>query len=270
MANRIHDTAVIGSRVKLGDNLTIGPYAVIDGDVTLFDDVEIGAHATISGGTTIGAGCRIFPHASIGQDPQDKKHKPGDKTFLEIGEGNVFREFVTMNCGTLEGGGITRIGNRNLFMAYAHVAHDCAVGDDNVFANVATLAGHVTVEDRVVIGGLTAVHQFVHLGKMAMLGGCSKITQDVPPYGLCDGNPAMVYGVNVIGLKRAQVSLNSLKLLKEAFRILFYSGLAKATAAHKIETEIEPVEEIQHLLRFVKASERGLIKGARLPNDDGE
>jgi UDP-N-acetylglucosamine acyltransferase len=270
MPNNIHATAMIGPGVKLGDHLTIGPYAVIDGEVTLGNNIEIGAHATVSGQTTLGAGCRIFPHAAVGLDPQDKKHKPGDRTFLEMGSGNVVREFVTINRGTLEGGGMTRIGNRNLFMAYAHVAHDCIVGDDNVFANVATLAGHVTVEDRVVIGGLTAVHQFVHLGKMAMLGGCSKITQDVPPYGLCDGNPAAVYGVNVIGLKRAQVPLKSVKLLKDAFRILFHSGLAKSTAVAKVEQEIEPVEEIQHLLRFVKASERGLLKGASTPQGDGE
>ena len=268
MANRIHATAVIGPRVKLGDNLTVGPYAVIDGDVTLGNDVEVGSHAILFGWTTVGPGCRIFPHASIGLDPQDKKHKPGDKTFLEIGEGNVFREFVTMNRGTLEGGGITRIGSRNLFMAYSHVAHDCVVGDDNVFANVATLAGHVTVENRVVIGGLTAIHQFVHLGKMAMLGGCSKITQDVPPYGLCAGNPAVIYGVNVIGLKRAQIPASHLKLLKESFRILFHSGLAKSTAVERIEKEIESVEEVQHLLRFVKASERGLLKGASAPQEN--
>lgn len=268
MAQEIHATAVIGPGVKLGDNVKIGPYVVIDGEVAIGDGVEIRSHATISGWTTLGNGCCVFPHASIGADPQDKKHKPGDRTFLEIGKENIFREFVTINRGTIDGGGVTRIGDRNLFMAYAHVAHDCIVGHNNILANVATLAGHVTVEDRAVIGGLTAVHQFVRVGRMAMLGGCSKITQDVPPFGLCDGNPALVYGVNVVGLKRAQVTINSVKLLKKAFRLLFYSKLAKATALERIESVIEPVDEIRHLVQFARASERGLLKGAGTPQGD--
>ena len=258
MSNQIHSTAIIGPDVKVGSGVSIGPYAVIDGEVTIGDNVDIGAHATVSGWTKIGNDNRIFPHASIGADPQDKKHKRGEKTFLEIGDNNIFREFVTMNRGTVEGGGVTRIGSNNLFMAYAHVAHDCTVGNDCIMANVGTLAGHVTLEDRVVIGGLTAIHQFVRVGRMSIIGGCSKVVQDIPPFSMCDGHPAAVYNVNSVGLKRAKVALSTVKLLKEAFKILFHSGLARSTAIEKIEQEITLVPEIQHLIAFARSSERGL------------
>lgn len=270
MANTIHPTAVIGPDVKLGDNIIISPYVVIEGEVTIGDGTEIGSNATISGPTTIGKGNRIFPNVSIGTDPQDKKYQRGQRTFLEIGDNNVFREFVTANRGTLEGAVTTRIGSRNLFMAYAHVAHDCQVGNDCVFANLATLAGHVTVGDHAIIGGLTGVHQFVRIGARAMIGGCSKLAQDVPPFCLCDGNPPVLYGLNVVGLKRAQMPHSTLKLLKEASRILFHSGLSKSTGVERVENEVELVPEVKVLLDFVKSSERGILMGRALSSNDPE
>ncbi|NTV28709.1 MAG: acyl-ACP--UDP-N-acetylglucosamine O-acyltransferase [Candidatus Omnitrophica bacterium] len=270
MSNIIHPTAIVSSSVQLGDNVVIGPYAVVEGAVTLADNVEVGAHAILSGWTTVGKGTIIFPHAAVGSDPQDKKYKRGEKTFLEIGENNVFREFVTINRGTVEGGGVTRIGSNNLLMAYAHVAHDCTVGNDCVLANVTTLAGHVKVEDRVVIGGLSAVHQFVQVGKMSMVGGCSRVTQDVPPYSLCNGVPALIYGLNAVGLKRAGMPVSSLRILKQAFRIFFHSGLAKPTAIERIEKEIELVDEVRHLLEFARASERGMCASVKNGTETAE
>jgi UDP-N-acetylglucosamine acyltransferase len=263
MANHIHSTAVIASTVKLGDGIAIGPYAVIDGEVTLGDHVEVAAHATLGGTTTIGQGCRIFPHASIGSDPQDKKYKKGEVTALEIGKDNIFREFVTINRGTIAGGGITRIGSNNLFMAYAHVAHDCKVGNDCVFANAGTLAGHVVVEDKAIIGGLSALHQFCRVGVMAMVGGCSRVIQDVPPYALCVGSPAVVYNINAVGLRRAGITASSMKPLKEAYRILFFSGLARSNAIEQINKDITLTPEVRHLLDFAAASERGLCGSAK-------
>jgi UDP-N-acetylglucosamine acyltransferase len=263
MANQIHPTALIGPGVKLGEGISIGPYAVIDGEVELGDNVEVGAHATVTGWTSIGAGCRIFPHAAVGGEPQDKKFKRGDRTRLLIGENNIIREFVTVNCGTIDGGGVTRVGKSNLLMAYAHVAHDCQVGDDCVLANAATLGGHAIVEDRAVIGGLTGVHQFCRIGAMAMVGGCSRVIQDVPPYALCVGGPALIYNLNVIGLKRAGMVASHMKHLKEAFRILVHSGLARLNAIEQIERDLEQTDEVRHLVAFARASGRGLCGSAK-------
>ncbi len=264
----IHSTAIIGPDVKLGQDVSIGAYAVVDGHVRIGDNVDIAAHAVVTGWTTIGEGCRIFAHAAIGGDPQDKKYKRGDKTVLEIGKNNIFREFVTVNRGTTEGGGLTRIGDNNLFMAYAHVAHDCFVGSDCVFANSGTLAGHVVVEDRAIIGGLSAIHQFCRVGTMSMVGGCSRVIQDVPPYALCVGGPAVVYNLNAVGLRRGGMVASHMKHLKEAFRILFYSGLAKSSAIEQIEKNVEPIAEVRHLVDFARASDRGLCGSAKEPSSD--
>ncbi len=268
MANQIHPTAVIGPDVRMGDDVRVGPYAVIDGAVVLGDHVEVGAHAALGGWTTVGQGTRIFPHAAIGGDPQDKKHKRSDKTCLEIGANNIFREFVTVNRGTIEGGGLTFIGDNNLFMAYAHVAHDCRVGHDCVFANSGTLAGHVVVEDRAIVGGLTAIHQFCRVGTMAMIGGCSRVIQDVPPYSLCVGGPAQVYNLNAVGLRRAGMTSSHMKHLKEAFRILFHSGLSRPSAVEQIEKEVQKTVEVGHLLDFARSSQRGLCGSAKEPSSE--
>ncbi|MEI6437910.1 MAG: acyl-ACP--UDP-N-acetylglucosamine O-acyltransferase [Candidatus Omnitrophota bacterium] len=267
MPNTIHATAIIGPDVKLGENIIIGPYAVIEGEVSLGDGTEVGAHAVVSGWTKVGKGNRIFPHAAVGFDPQDKKYKRGDKTFLEVSDNNIFREFCTIHRGTIEGNGVTRIGSNNLFMAYSHVAHDCVVGNGCVLANSGTLAGHVTVEDFVIVGGLSAVHQFCRVGKNAMIGGCSRVVQDVPPYSLCVGGPALVYNLNAIGLRRAGVTSDSMKQLKEAFRIMFHSGLAKNSAVEQIERDVQLTEHVKHLLDFAKASERGLCGSVKEPSN---
>jgi len=255
---RIHKTAIVHPEAQLADSVSVGPYAVIGPHAVIGENVKIASHVVIDGWTAIGSGCQIFSGAVVGSIPQDKKHKVEDKVFLNIGENNIIREYVTINPGTIEGGGRTVIGNNNLFMAYSHVAHDCTVGNNCVMANSGTLAGHVTLEDNVVIGGLTAVHQFVRLGRLAIIGGCSKVVQDIPPFSLCDGHPAKVYGLNLVGLRRAKVSNKTVGLLKNAFKILFNSGLTKSHAIEKVTQEIEACPEIEHLVFFAKTTERGM------------
>lgn len=254
----VHKTAVIHSGAKLSSGVCVGPYSIIEGGVTLGDNVRIGSHCVITGQTTIGRNCKIYTGAVIGSAPQDKKHTADDNVFLNIGENNVIREYVTINPGTVEGGSKTVIGSNNLFMAYAHIAHDCIIGNNCVMANAATLGGHVTIEDGAMVGGLSAVHQFVRLGRLAIIGGCSKVVQDVPPFSTCDGHPAKVITTNVIGLKRSQISQKSIRNLKKAFKLLFHSGLSKTSALESIAQEIEPCPEIEHLVFFAKTSERGL------------
>jgi UDP-N-acetylglucosamine acyltransferase len=258
MANTIHQTAIIGKQVKLGKNMTIGPYTVIDGQVTLGDDVAIGAHCVLEGHTTMGNGCQIFTGAVIGSPPQDRKHQRQDKVFLNIGANNIFREYVTVNPGTIEGGGTTRIGDNNLFMACSHVAHDCNIGDDCVLANYVGLSGHVTIEDRAVIGGLSGVHQYTRVGYLSMIGGCSKVNQDVPPYSLVDGNPATLRGLNIVGLKRAIIPSANQRDLRRAFKILFNSGLNRSHAVLQVKEELNGLPEIHRVIEFIQISKRGI------------
>ncbi|MBU1124637.1 MAG: acyl-ACP--UDP-N-acetylglucosamine O-acyltransferase, partial [Candidatus Omnitrophica bacterium] len=197
---RIHSTAIVDKNAKLSDDIQIGAYSIIEGPVAIGKGVKIGSHCRIEGNTTIGENCEIFTGAVLGSSPQDLKFK-GEMVYLQIGNNNIIREYCTFNPGTEEGGK-TRVGNHNLFMAYSHVAHDCIVGDHTVIANNGTLAGHVTIEDRAVVGGLVAIHQFVHIGTLSIIGGCSKVVQDIPPYSTCDGHPARVYGLNLVGLRR--------------------------------------------------------------------
>lgn len=254
----IHKTAVIHPGAKLSSGVSVGPYSVIDGTVTLDDNVRIASHCVITGQTTIGRNCKIYSGAVIGSAPQDKKHSSDDNVFLNIGENNIIREYVTINPGTVEGGSKTVIGGNNLIMAYAHVAHDCVIGNNCVMANAATLGGHVTLEDNAVIGGLTAVHQFVRLGRLSIVGGCSKVVQDVPPFSMCDGHPAKVVNTNTIGLKRLQISPEAVLGLKRAFKILFHSGLSKSHALERVVNEIETCPELEHLIFFIKTSKRGI------------
>ncbi|HOD11813.1 MAG TPA: acyl-ACP--UDP-N-acetylglucosamine O-acyltransferase [Candidatus Omnitrophota bacterium] len=253
----IHSTAVVHPKTDIAKDVVIGPYTVIGEDVILASEVKIGSHCVIEGRTSIGKGCEVFTGAVIGSIPQDKKFKKDEKTYLEIGEYNIIREYVTMNPGTGDGGK-TKIGDHNLFMAYSHVAHDCVVGDHCTLANVGTLAGHVTLEDYVVIGGLTAIHQFVRLGRFSIVGGCSKVVQDIPPFSTCDGHPARVYGLNLVGLKRSGFKPDTVRLLKQAFKILFFSQLTKTKAVEEIKSQISSTPEIEHLLHFVQTSQRGL------------
>ncbi|MBP7216697.1 MAG: acyl-ACP--UDP-N-acetylglucosamine O-acyltransferase, partial [Candidatus Omnitrophica bacterium] len=214
------------------------------------------SHCVIEGNTTIGSGCQLFTGAVVGSRPQDLKYK-GEKNFLEIGENTIIREYCTMNPGTGEGGK-TIVGSNNLFMAYSHVAHDCRVGNHCVFANNATLAGHVTIEDRAVIGGLVAIHQFVRVGKLSIIGGCSKVVQDIPPFSTCDGHPARIFGLNLVGLRRQGMSAASIHLLHAAFKLLFREGLSIKHALQKAEQELSATDEISYLLDFIRKSERGI------------
>jgi len=256
---KIHPTAIVDKKAKLADDIEVGPYAIIGPNAEIAKGAVIGSRVTIDGYTAIGERTRIFTGAVIGSPPQDLKYK-GQKTFLVIGKNNIIREYVTMNPGTAEGTS-TSVGDGNLFMAYAHVAHNCVIGSNCIIANLGTFAGHVTLEDRVIIGGLAAVHQFVRVGKMAIIGGCSKVVQDIPPFSTCDGNPARVYGLNLVGLRRAGMPKKAQTELKKAFRILFHSGLILKHSVEKVKKEVELIEEVKYLLNFLKDSERGISKG---------
>jgi len=257
---RIHPTAIVDKKAKLADDIEVGPYAIIGPDAEIGGSTKVGAHVLIEGYTSIGKGCRIFTGAVLGSIPQDLKYK-GVKSFLKIGDNNTIREYATLNPGTSEGS-TTDIGEGNLLMAYSHVAHDCKVGNGCVIANNGTLAGHVTLEDKTVIGGLTAIHQFVRVGKVAIIGGCSKVVQDIPPFSTCDGHPARVYTLNALGLQRAGVTKEAQSALKKAFKFLFNSGLTFKNAAEKIREEVEGCEEVDYILDFIKNSKRGVCRGA--------
>jgi UDP-N-acetylglucosamine acyltransferase len=258
---QIHSTAIVSKKAKLSDDIIIGPYSVIGENATIGAGTKIGTHCLIDGYTTIGKGCEIFTGAVIGSRPQDLKYK-GEKSCLEIGDNNIIREYCTFNPGT-EDDGKTIVGSNNLFMAYSHIAHDCVVGNDCIIANNGTLAGYVTVEDRAVLGGLVAIHQFVRIGTLSIIGGCSKVVQDIVPYSTCDGHPAKVYGLNLVGLRRHKISKESIEQLNRAFRILFNSGLSIKHSLQKLEKEIEKTEEISHLVDFIKKSKRGISHSCR-------
>lgn len=254
----IHPSAIIHPNAQLGSNCHIGPFCVIGEHVTLGPDCKLHSHVVVEGHTTLGAGNELFPFAAIGLKTQDLKWKGGVTRTL-IGDHNVFRENTTVHSATNDGDA-TVIGSHNHFLAYTHIAHDCAVGSHIVMSNVGTLAGHVIVEDHAIIGGLAAVHQFCRIGRMAIIGGCSKVVQDVPPFMLADGNPAETKALNKVGLERNGVSEDSQAALKKAFKILFRDGLTVSNALVKIEAELPQLPELQHLIAFVKASERGISK----------
>ena len=256
-----HSTAIISKKAKLGEGVSVGPYSIITDCVEIGPGSKIGAHCVIDGNTKIGSNCEIFTGAVVGSRPQDLKFK-GEKVFLEIGNDNIIREYCTLNSGTGDGGR-TCVGNGNLLMAYSHIAHDCWVGDECVIANSGTLAGHVTIEDKAVIGGLVAIHQFVHVGTLSIIGGCSKVVQDIPPYSTCDGHPARVYGLNLIGLRRQKLSKESIENLDRAYKILFNSGFTPQHALEKLEAEIKDSAEVNYLVNFVKKSERGISHSCR-------
>ena len=258
---QIHPSAIISPKAKLADNVSVGPYSIISDNVSIGANTAIGAHCVIEGNTTIGKNCEIFTGAVVGSRPQDLKFKD-EKVFLEIGNNNIIREYCTLNPGTSEGSK-TSVGDDNLLMAYSHVAHDCRVGNGCVLANNSTLAGHVSIEDKAVIGGIVAIHQFVRIGMLAIIGGCSKVVQDIPPFSTCDGHPARIYGLNLIGLRRKGISHDSIKKIDQAFKIIFNSGLSVKHALERVEKELEKTEEINYLINFVKSSERGLTRSCR-------
>ena len=262
----IHKTAIVAPEAQIPGDVEIGPWTVIGPKVKIGSGVKIGNSCLIDGSTVIGAGCQIFNGAVIGSVPQDLKYK-GEDTKLIIGENNIIREYTTINLGTVEKG-LTQVGSNNLIMAYSHIAHDCVVGDNCVLANCATLAGHVTIEDRAVIGGLVAIHQFTRVGKMSIIGGCSKVVQDIPPFSTCDGHPAKVYGLNLVGLRRAQISSKIISDLKIAFKILFFLGLNKTSAVEKARQDIPQSPEAAYLLDFIKSSSRGVARANRAPQEE--
>jgi UDP-N-acetylglucosamine acyltransferase len=254
----IHPTAVIHARAHIGEGCFIGPYCVLGEHIVLGDGCKLHSHVVLDGHTALGKGNDIFPFASIGLRTQDLKWQ-GGATRVEIGDENTFREHVTINSATSEGG-VTRVGSHNHILAYAHIAHDCALGNHIVMSNVATLAGHTVVEDYAVVGGLAAVHQFCRIGRMSIIGGCSKVVQDVPPFMLVDGNPAETRTINKVGLERNGVPEETQNVLKQAYKIVFRDGLTLSNALARIEAELPPDPEVQHFIQFVRASERGLCK----------
>lgn len=256
----VHPTAIIHPEARLGEGVSVGPYAVIREHVTIGAGTTIGAHCVIEGRTTIGRDCAIFTGAVIGSIPQDLKYR-GEETMLVIGDRNKIREYVTINPGTEGGGGKTVIGSDGLFMAYAHVAHDCHLGDRVVLANSAALAGHITMEDGAIVGGLVGIHQFVRVGALAIIGGCSRVIQDVPPYAMCVGYPATVYGVNGEGLRRAGIAREAKTKLHRAFRTLFHSKLSMRHALDEVAKDGGArCPEVQHLLDFIRHSTRGVCR----------
>ena len=255
----IDPRAIISPRAQLAPDVTVGPFTIIGPDVTIGPGTVIGPHAVINGPTRIGAGNRIFQFASIGEAPQDKKYA-GEPTRLEIGDHNVFREFCTVNRGTTHDKGVTRIGSNNLFMAYTHVAHDCVIGDNVIMANCATLGGHVEVDDWVILGGLSAVHQFCKLGAHAFIAGGAIVTRDVPPYVMAAGYPAEPHSVNAEGLKRRGFTPQQVRNVRNAFRILYRSDLRLSEALEKLRVLAETQEEIRTLVDFIGRSKRSLVR----------
>jgi len=259
----IHPTAVIDPEARLGEEVHLGPYTVIGPKVTIGDGCWIGSHVQIASHVRMGKGNRIFPFAAIGGPPQDMKFK-GEETWVEIGDRTTIREYVTVNRGTPHGGGVTRVGNETLLLAYCHIGHDCQVGERVIMSNAATLGGHVEVGDGAVIGGLVGVHQFVRIGSLAMVGAMSGVPQDIPPYVTAVvARPAKgqsLYGLNIIGLKRNKVPEESIAALKKAYRILFRSGATMRDAIARVEAEVDLLPEVRNLLDFIRASKRGVLR----------
>lgn len=258
MAQSIHPTAIIDPKAELGADVEIGAYAWVGAGVQLGDGCRVNHHASLNGPSRIGKGNHFFPYASIGEKSQDLKYK-GEPTYVEIGDNNVFREFTTVNRGTAPEA-YTRIGSNNLFLTYSHVAHDCVVGHHTIFSNNATLAGHVQVDDYAIISGLSAIHQFCRIGTHAIIGGCTKIVQDAPPFFIADGNPAEVRGVNSVGLQRKGFADEDIKTLRLAYKILYDKSLNTTQAVDKLAGEFPGHPRVQTLIDFVRSSQRGIIR----------
>lgn len=241
------------------EGVVIGPFTIIGDRVTIGRGTRIGSHVVIEGETEIGEGCQIFHHAIIGVQPQDLKYR-GEEARVRIGPQTVIREFATVHRGTAGGGGITAIGSRNYVMAYAHIAHDCLLGDDVVMASLSALAGHVVIEEHAIIGGLVGIHQFVRIGRYALVGACSAVLQDIPPYVKAQGNRAKPYGLNTVGLRRHGFSAGVINRLKQAYRIVFLSGLNTTQALARIEEELPSCPEVDHFVKFIRDSERGIAR----------
>lgn len=251
-----HRTAIIHDEARLADSVTVGPFAIIGPGVELAEGVRVGAHAVLERNTRVGEDCEIHPGAVLGTDPQDLKFE-GEESWLEVGRRTVVREYATLNRGTAESG-LTRVGSDCLVMAYAHVAHDCRVGDHVILSNAVNMAGHVEIEDHVIVGGVTAIHQFVRIGAHAFVGGGSRLPQDVVPYTIVAGNPCAAYGINLTGLRRRGFDKETIGALRDAYRTIFQSDLNIGAALDHLEAEGPNVPEVRQMIDFVRASERGI------------
>ncbi|MCC5832118.1 MAG: acyl-ACP--UDP-N-acetylglucosamine O-acyltransferase [Chlamydiales bacterium] len=254
---KIHPTAIIEEGAKIGKNVTIEPYAIIKKNVTLEDNVKIKSHVYIDGFTSIGSGTTIWPSASIGTKTQDLKYR-GEETYVKIGKNCEIREFATINSSTFEGTTV-QVGDRCLIMAYCHIAHNCVIGNDVIMSNNSLLAGHVVVEDFAIIGGMTPVHQFARIGCHAMVGGMSRVTNDVPPFTVGGGIPYCMGGINRIGLKRRNFPFETRRALATAYRLVYRSRLHLDEALKRIEEEIDLIPEVNHFIKFCRETKRGLI-----------
>ena len=255
----IHPTALVHPGARLGPDVSIGAYSLIGEHVAIGAGTRVGSHVVITGHTRIGEGNRIFQFCSLGEEPQDKKYA-GEPTRLEIGDYNVIREFCSFNTGTLQDVGVTRMGEHNWIMAYVHIAHDCQIGNHTVFANNATLAGHVQIGDYAILGGFTGVHQFCRVGAHAITGIASVVRQDIPPYLTVAGNPLAPFGINSEGLKRRGFSGEALAALKRAYKTLYKSGLSLADAQAAIAAEAETQPELKLLAEFLASAGRGIVR----------
>ena len=261
---QIHPTAIVSSDARLGDEVAIGPYAVIEDNVDIGEGCQIAAHAVIKRFTRLGARNRVYEHVVLGGEPQDVKFR-NESSYLEIGDDNLIREFSTFHRANGEGE-TTRVGSRNFFMVGMHVAHNCRIGDDNIFANEVALAGHIEIEDHVFVSNNVGAHQFVRMGRYAMVGGKSKIVQDVLPFYITDGNPPRVRGLNSVGLRRAGFSTESRSALKRAYQVLFRNGLALEDAVAELERINDP--HVVHLVEFINASKRGFHRAERKAGEE--
>jgi UDP-N-acetylglucosamine acyltransferase len=255
----IHPTAIIDPSAKIGNDVSIGPYSVIGADVEIGDACTIESHVVISGPTKIGKNNHIYQFASVGADPQDKKYH-GEPTELEIGDNNLIRESCTINRGTVQGGNITKIGNNNWIMAYVHIAHDCIIGNDNIFANNASLAGHVIIDDQVVLGGFTLISQFNYLGSHSFTAMGSVVSRNIPPYVLVSGHMAKPVGINVEGLKRRDFSEQQIRNIRQAYKVLYRSGYKVEDAIDKLQQIEQQQVEIELLLNFLAKQQGGIIR----------
>ena len=254
---QIHPTALISPNAQLSPGVVVGPFCIVEEDVRLGENTSLESYVVIKRGTQIGRNCRVFPHCAIGHEPQDAKYK-GEDTRVIIGDGNIFREMVTIHRATGEGEA-TVIGHNNMFMAYAHLGHNCSVGDNNMISNSTGISGHVTIEDRVVIGGFVGIHQFVHIGKMAMVGGLSKVVQDVPPFCMADGRPANIRGLNTRGMRRNNITPEERNQISGAFKLLYRSNLNTTQAMERIHAEIPSSEPLDYMTSFIDRVREGRL-----------
>ncbi len=254
---QIHPTAIVSPKAQLADGVVVGPFCIVEEDVRLGENTSLESYVVIKRGTQIGRNCRVFPHCAIGHEPQDAKYK-GEDTRVIIGDGNIFREMVTIHRATGDGEA-TIIGHNNMFMAYAHLGHNCSVGDNNMISNSTGISGHVTIEDRVVIGGFVGIHQFVHIGKMAMVGGLSKVVQDVPPFCMADGRPADIRGLNTRGMRRNGITPEERGQISSAYKLLYRSGLNTSQAMERIRAEVPPSEPLDYLTSFIDRVREGRL-----------